>query len=120
MKFGMPDDHNACGNWTIDVCVYEAEEELRLGEMVLSSGDSSITPTALEILKSTIDKMVSAAAAAGYRLNNEDQCASNGSIATVAAATAVYRSALNPKWLVMESPITSLNHVCYLCVNAQM
>jgi hypothetical protein len=91
MKFGMPDDHNACGNWTIDVCVYEAEEELRLGEMVLSSGDSSITPTALEILKSTIGKMVSAAAAAGYRLNNEDQCACNESVATVAAATAVYR-----------------------------
>jgi hypothetical protein len=79
-----------CCDWAIDTCVHEAEEELRLGEIVLKSCDSSIPSKASEALTSIIVKMVSAAAAAGYRLS--DPCQSDrDSIATVAAATAVYR-----------------------------
>jgi hypothetical protein len=80
-------------DWTIDSCVHEAEEELRLGEMVLKSGDSSIPSKASEALTCIIMKMVSAAAAAGHQLADAHQCDHDDAIATVAAATAVYRRA---------------------------
>ena len=83
-------DGTSC-DWAIDTCVHEAEEELRLGEMVLKSCDSSIPSKAEEALTSIIMKMVHAAAAAGYNLSDASQC-DHDSIATVAAATAVYRS----------------------------
>jgi hypothetical protein len=78
-------------NFVIESCVHEAEEELRLGEMVLSSGDSSIPPIASQALTCAISKMIASAAAAGYRLGNEHQLDSGDGIPTVAAATAVYR-----------------------------
>jgi hypothetical protein len=71
--------------------VHEAEEELRLGEMVLRSGGSSIPPTATEALTSVIKKMVTAAGDKGFFLADAARCGGVGAVATVAAATAVYR-----------------------------
>ncbi len=81
----------AGSKWSIDCCVHEAEEELRLGEMVLRSGDSSISTSATHLLSSVITKMVTAAGDKGYHLADSTRCGDVGTIATVAAATAVYR-----------------------------
>ena len=74
--------------------MHEAEEELRLGEMVLQSGGSSIPPNATHALTSVIKKMVTAAGDKGYCLADATRCGDVGSVATVAAATAVYRQEL--------------------------
>jgi hypothetical protein len=83
-----------CSKWEIESCVHEAEEELRLGEMVLRSGGSSIPPTATDALTAVIKKMVTAAGDRGYYLANATRCGDVGTVATVAAATAVYRQEL--------------------------
>jgi hypothetical protein len=75
----------------IDACVHEAEEEFRLGAMVLKSGNSSITGDASEALTYIILKMLNDAASAGYHLANTQPLKHCDAIATVAAATAVYR-----------------------------
>jgi hypothetical protein len=71
--------------------VHEAEEEFRLGAMVLKSGNSSIPDDASEALTSIIHKMLNGAACAGYQLANTQPLKHCDAIATVAAATAVYR-----------------------------
>jgi hypothetical protein len=103
------------GSWAIESCVHESEEELRLGEIVLKSADSSIPPNAAEALTSTINvpllnhclllasippnphtypqKMMTTAAAAGHRLTDSHRSCDGDGIPTVAAATAVYRQA---------------------------
>ena len=92
VKLDLSKDLNFdASNFVIESCVHEAEEELRLGEMVLSSGDSSIPPIASQALTCAISKMIASAAAAGHRLGNEHQLDSGDVIPTVAAATAVYR-----------------------------
>ena len=68
VKLDLSKDLNFdASNFAIDCCVHEAEEELRLGEMVLSSGDSSIPPIASQALTCAISKMIASAAAAGRR-----------------------------------------------------
>ena len=99
-------------SWAIESCLHEGEEELRLGEMVLKSADSSINPNAAEALTATINvplpnswrllasllpfltylqKMINAAATAGHRLTDLHPSSDGDGIPTVAAATAVYR-----------------------------
>jgi hypothetical protein len=75
----------------IDACLHASEKELRLGQMVLESGDSSIAATAIEALGSTIQAMIDTAADAGYYLAGTIDPDDAAAIATVAAGTAVYR-----------------------------
>lgn len=89
--------------------MYEAEEEFRLGAMVLKSGNSSITDEASEALTSIIHKLLNGAASAGYQLASARPLKHCDTIATVAAATAVYRQVCAMQVQLWKQEITRNN-----------